>query len=166
MKTTLLSVLFVTAAALTSNAQKAGAVANPNNTTTTVAPATPQASTAVLNFRSLEHNYGKITQGESVTHEFAFSNTGKEPLIITNAQGSCGCTVPVWPKEPISPGKTGIIKVTFNSAGKMGAQDKTVTLTSNNKDGVVVLHMKGEVIAKPIEGGNAPTTPTNTTTPK
>ncbi|HYG53204.1 MAG TPA: DUF1573 domain-containing protein [Flavobacteriales bacterium] len=155
MKTTLLSLLFVSAATLTAGAQgKPGVVTNPNNTgstttTTTTVPATAKQSTAVMSFRNLEHNYGKIEQGQSVTHEFVFTNTGKEPLVISNAQGSCGCTVPVWPKEPIAPGKTGTIKVTFNSAGKMGAQDKTVTLTSNNKDGVVVLHMKGEVTAKP-----------------
>jgi hypothetical protein len=149
MKTTFLSLLFLAGAVFSSKAQ--------------IAPGTGAPGTAVLSFKTLEYNYGKITQGEVVTHEFVFTNSGKEPLTISNAQGSCGCTVPVWPKEPIAVGKTGVIKVTFNSAGKMGAQDKTVTLTSNNKDGVVVLHMKGEVTAKAAEGGT-PTnmTPTNT----
>lgn len=97
-------------------------------------------------FETEEYNFGKIKQGESVTYEFKFKNTGKEPLIISEAHGSCGCTVPVWPKEPIMKGKEGVIKVTFNSAGKMGAQDKTVTLTSNSKGGQKILHMKGEVL--------------------
>ena len=92
-----------------------------------------------------EYNFGTIKQGESVTREFTFTNTGKEPLIITNAQGSCGCTVPQYPKEPIAPKGKGVIKVTFNSAGKSGMQDKTITLTSNAKNSPKILHMKGTV---------------------
>ena len=65
--------------------------------------------------------------------------------MISKAEGSCGCTVPIWPKEPIMKGQQGTIKVTFNSAGKMGVQDKTVTLTSNAQQNPIVLHMKGTV---------------------
>ena len=68
-------------------------------------------------------------------------------MIITNAQGSCGCTVPEWPKEPIKKGEAGKIHVTFNSAGKMGLQDKTITITSNAKTSPVVLHIKGNIEA-------------------
>lgn len=100
---------------------------------------------ADFKFETEEHNFGKITQGESVTYEFKFTNTGSEPLIISKAEGSCGCTVPIWPKEPVMKGQQSTIKVTFNSAGKMGVQDKTVTLTSNAKQNPVVLHMKGTV---------------------
>jgi hypothetical protein len=92
-----------------------------------------------------EYNFGTIKQGESVTREFSFTNTGKEALIISSAQGSCGCTVPQYPKEPIPPKGKGVIKVTFNSAGKQGMQDKTVTLTSNAKNSPKVLHIKGTV---------------------
>ncbi len=98
-------------------------------------------------FEKEEHRFGNIKQGESVTYEFKFKNTGKEPLIITNASGSCGCTQPIFPKEPIMKGKEGIIKVTFNSAGKMGAQDKTVTITSNAKTPQKILHIIGNVEA-------------------
>ncbi|MCC7233487.1 MAG: DUF1573 domain-containing protein [Bacteroidia bacterium] len=105
---------------------------------------------AEFKFNEEEHNFGTIKQGESVTHDFMFTNVGKEPLIISNAQGSCGCTVPTWPKEPIAAGKTGVIKVTFNSTGKLGMQDKTVTLTSNAKQSSMIIHMKGTV-EKPIE---------------
>lgn len=98
----------------------------------------------VMTFDVLEYNYGSIKQGEVVTHEFKFKNTGREPLIINNAVGSCGCTVPDYPKEPIKPNGTGTIKVTFNSAGKMGQQDKTVTLTYDT-DKTIVLHIKGNV---------------------
>ncbi|MBL0063572.1 MAG: DUF1573 domain-containing protein [Bacteroidetes bacterium] len=105
---------------------------------------------ASFKFETEEHNFGTITQGESTTYEFKFSNTGNEPIIITKAEGSCGCTVPVYPKEPIMKGQTSVIKVTFNSAGKMGVQDKTVTLTSNAKQNPMIIHMKGTV-EKPIE---------------
>src|SRR6185295_4239034 len=84
-------------------------------------------------FEEETFDFGTIKQNDVVNHDFAFTNTGKEPIIISQAQGSCGCTVPTWPKEPIGPGQKAVIKVTFNSAGKMGMQDKTVTLTSNAK---------------------------------
>jgi hypothetical protein len=105
---------------------------------------------ASFKFEEEEFSFNTIKQGESVTHEFSFTNTGKEPLVISNAQGSCGCTVPIWPKEPIAAGAKGTIKVTFNSAGKQGIQDKTVTLTSNAKPNPMVIHMKGTV-EKPAE---------------
>lgn len=100
----------------------------------------------VMTFEVLEYNFGTIKQGEVVTREYKFKNTGKEPLIINNAVGSCGCTVPDYPKEPIKPNGTGIIKVTFNSAGKLNQQDKTVTLTYDT-DKTIVLHLKGMVEA-------------------
>lgn len=100
---------------------------------------------AEFKFDVEEHNFGTIKQGDAVTYEFKFSNTGNEPLIITNAEGSCGCTVPVYPKQPILKGQEATIKVTFNSAGKSGMQDKTVTITSNAKQNPMVLHMKGNV---------------------
>jgi hypothetical protein len=101
-------------------------------------------------FETEEFDFGKIVQGESVTHEFKFVNTGTEPLIISKAEGSCGCTVPIYPKEPIMKGQTQVIKVTFNSTGKSGVQDKTVTLTSNAKQNPMIIHIKGTV-EKPIE---------------
>src|SRR5690349_9026085 len=105
---------------------------------------------AAFKFNEEEFNFGTIKQGESITHNFEFINTGKEPIIISNASGSCGCTVPEWPKEPIAGGAKAVIKVTFNSAGKQGVQDKTVTLQSNAKQNPMVLHLKGNV-EKPIE---------------
>lgn len=90
--------------------------------------------------------FGKITQGESVTTDFRFRNVGKSNLIISSAQGSCGCTVPEWPKEPIEPGEDGVIKVTFNSEGKQGMQNKTVTLVANTIPNTIVIALKGEVL--------------------
>lgn len=101
-------------------------------------------------------NFGTIKQGEVVNYEFKFTNTGKEPLIITEAHGSCGCTVPEYPKEPIKPGGKGVIKVTFNSAGKSSMQIKTVTLSSNAKGGPKVLYVKGNVEVKTETPAPAP----------
>lgn len=115
----------------------------------------------VMKFNVLEHNFGTIKQGESVTYEFKFKNSGKEPLIINTAVGSCGCTVPEYPKEPIKPNGSGVIKVTFNSAGKSGPQDKTVTLTYDT-DKTVVLHMKGTVdVPATATPAQAPAAPAN-----
>ena len=103
---------------------------------------------AEFKFDVEEYNFGTIKQGESATYEFKFANVGKEPLIITNATGSCGCTVPEWPKEPIRKDQKNTIKVTFNSAGKMGPQDKIVTIFSNSKTPSKILHFKGNVVEK------------------
>lgn len=139
MKRTILLTAFVIGmATLSSNAQEVKA-----------APATDNKNQAEFKFENLEYNYGTIKQGDKVEYTFNFTNTGKEPLIITSAQGSCGCTVPEWPKEPIKKGEAGKIHVTFNSAGKMGLQDKTVTINSNAKTNPVVLHIKGNIEAAP-----------------
>ncbi|MEE2700080.1 MAG: DUF1573 domain-containing protein [Bacteroidota bacterium] len=101
-----------------------------------------------LTFEKLRHNFGEITQGESVSHQFTFSNTGKGDLIISNAKGSCGCTVPKWPKKPIAPGEEGEIKVTFNSNNREGKQQKMVTLVTNAIPNTTVLTITGNVIVK------------------
>ena len=101
---------------------------------------------ASFKFEKDEIDFGTIEQGESTTHEFKFTNTGSEPLIISKAEGSCGCTVPIFPKEPIMKNQTATIKVTFNSTGKFGIQDKTVTITSNAKQNPKIIHIKGTVL--------------------
>src|SRR5581483_2747660 len=85
----------------------------------------------VMKFEKESHDFGKIKQGDKITYEFKFTNTGKSPLIITDAKASCGCTIPEWPKTPIKPGESAGIKVTFNSLGKMGLQDKQIVVTAN-----------------------------------
>lgn len=100
-----------------------------------------------MTFKSDTASFGSVTQGTKVEYDFVFKNTGKTPLVIASATGSCQCTVPQYPKEPIAPGKTGVIHVVFDSTGKMGVQDKTVTITSNSRDGQIVLHLKGTVTA-------------------
>lgn len=101
---------------------------------------------ASFKFEKDEIDFGTIEQGESTTHEFKFTNTGSEPLIISKAEGSCGCTVPIFPKEPIMKNQSATIKVTFNSTGKFGIQDKTVTITSNAKQSPMIIHIKGTVL--------------------
>ena len=92
------------------------------------------------------YNFGEIQQGESVTHDFILKNTGDADLIISAAKGSCGCTVPKWPKNPIAKGEEAAIKVTFNSAGRSGKQNKTVTLVTNAIPNTKVLTINGNVI--------------------
>ena len=113
---------------------------------------------AKIEFNKEVHDYGNIKYGGEPYCSFEFKNTGDEPLIISNAKGSCGCTVPQYPKEAIKKGGKGVIKVTFNSAGKMGMQDKTVTITSNAKNSPVILHLKGTVEA-PAPVANPAATP-------
>jgi hypothetical protein len=125
------------------------------------APATPakpaeNPNQSEFKFEKEVYDFGAIKQGDVVNYEFKFTNVGKEPLIITEAHGSCGCTVPEYPKEPIKAGGKGVIKVTFNSAGKSSMQDKTVTISSNAKGGPKVLHIKGNVEVKAAETTPAP----------
>lgn len=94
----------------------------------------------IITFEKKTHDFGDIFQGDKVEETFKFANTGTEPLIITNVQVTCGCTVPKWPRDPIMPGGKSEITVAFNSAGKMGKQNKTVTVVSNasNADGAQI----------------------------
>lgn len=86
----------------------------------------------VIAFEKKTHDFGQIVQGDKVEQVFKFTNTGTEPLIITNVQVTCGCTTPKgWPRDPIQPSGKGEITIAFNSAGKIGRQDKVVTIVSN-----------------------------------
>ncbi len=100
---------------------------------------------AKMAFENSTWDFGTIKQGEAVEHVFTFENTGTEPLIITKAKGSCGCTAPNWPKEPIAPGETGEIQVKFNSRGKKGTQKKTVTIWANTTPNQTRLRVNGDV---------------------
>ena len=99
----------------------------------------------VLQFDKAEHDFGTINEGDKVTTEFIITNTGDADLVIINAVGSCGCTVPEWEKEPIKPGSSTPIKVTFDSKGKPGQQEKTVTITSNTANGKETCKIKANV---------------------
>ncbi len=100
----------------------------------------------IFEFEKEIHDFGSIAQGEKVSYSFVFKNSGKKDLIISSAIGSCGCTVPQYPKNPISPGESASIDVVFNSEGKDGKQDKTVTLMANTNPASKVLKISGNVI--------------------
>jgi len=103
----------------------------------------------VFSFNEENHDFGSIEEGVIAKYDFEFTNTGDAPLIITNASGSCGCTVPSWPREPIAPGETGKIHVEFNSNGRTGNQTKTVTLSSNTVPNKKVLRISAQVNPDP-----------------
>ena len=94
------------------------------------------------------YDFGKINEGEKVTYNYRFRNTGSNALIISSATASCGCTVPEKPEEPVKPGETGSLKVVFNSEGKAGPAYKTITVISNAYPQFPALQLKGEVISK------------------
>ncbi|MGB1216559.1 MAG: DUF1573 domain-containing protein [Saprospiraceae bacterium] len=112
-------------------------------------PPSDTVNVAQATFTEEAYNFGTIDEGEKVKHNFKFKNTGKVPLVITNARGSCGCTVPVWPKEPIAVGETGEIEVAFNSKGKKGKQKKSITLTANTWPTSTVVYIEGDVTPDP-----------------
>ncbi|MBC8051701.1 MAG: DUF1573 domain-containing protein [Sphingobacteriaceae bacterium] len=122
-----------------------------NNTTTSTDSTSSSAATengAAIAFEKNNFDFGKVAAGAKVTHEFKFKNTGNAPLIISNAQASCGCTVPEYPKEPVAPGESGVIRVVFDSAGRQGMQNKIVSVTSNATPSLTEIYLTGEVTAK------------------
>ncbi|WP_205503870.1 DUF1573 domain-containing protein [Rufibacter psychrotolerans] len=102
----------------------------------------------VLTFEKDLHDFGNVTEGVQATYEFKFKNTGNQPVIISHVQASCGCTTPEWPKEAILPGKTGVVKAGYNSAGRPGAFNKNLTVTSNGNPEQISLFIKGTVVPK------------------
>jgi len=104
-----------------------------------------------MKFGSDEHDFGRLVQGETVSYGFTFTNTGGSDLIIASVSSSCGCTVTEYPKEPVAPGKQGVITVTFKTEGKRGFQHKTVTVMANTQPNTKVLKISAE-IRLPEEG--------------
>ncbi len=94
------------------------------------------------------YNYGKVTDGEKVTYNYRFKNTGTKPLVIVEASSTCGCTVPEKPEKPIKPGETGFIKVVFDSKGRVGSTHKFIKVISNANPAFPDLLLTGEVLKK------------------
>ena len=115
------------------------------NDPATAAKSNESADLPIIEFEENVIDFGEISQGEKVKRQFVFTNKGKQDLIISDAKGSCGCTVPVWPKKPIRPGESSEIEVVFDSNGKQGRQHKTVTLIANTKPNTTVIALKGDV---------------------
>jgi hypothetical protein len=133
MKKGLLTVLVLMFASL-AFAQSAGDAADENGPRVT--------------FVESEFNFGDISQGDKVNHTFEFENTGTEPLVISNVLTTCGCTAPSWPREPIAPGEKAKIDVVFNSAGKMGIQNKVITVVSNAVNAQERVKLVGNILPK------------------
>ncbi len=149
MKKVIISALILTAVACgNENTSKQADTEIVNNPATAENPNAENKNATEITFNENMYDFGTIKEGELVNYKFKFTNTGKVPLLITNASASCGCTVPNWPKEPIGPGKTGEIDVTFNSEGKPNHAEKTVTVTANTSPMNTILLIKGEVIPK------------------
>ena len=162
MKKTILSFAVLAFTAFVSNAQtpqpmKAAAPAA-GASTTQAAPENPNAPEIVFDNETIE--YGTVKYDADGNREFKFKNTGKEPLIIYSATGSCGCTVPTAPKDPIKPGESAVIKVHYDTK-RPGSFEKTVTVSSNAKTSSKVLKIHGNVeAAPPAPAGTVTTSPT------
>ena len=98
----------------------------------------------VMTFEKTLHDYGTIKKSSDGSYDFVFTNTGKEPLILSKPRSNCGCTVPDWPQQPIMPGQTSQIKVTYNT-NIVGQINKQVTVISNAINSPIVLQIKGAV---------------------
>jgi hypothetical protein len=105
---------------------------------------------AIISFSNEVHDYGTIYQGADGACEFKFTNTGDEPLVLSSVRSSCGCTVPQWPKDPVLPGQSNVIKVMYDTK-RLGTISKQVTVLSNASVPTVTLSIKGNVIQKPAE---------------
>jgi len=111
--------------------------------------ATAQEKKAVIAVDNAVHDFGKFKEADgNVTHTFVITNQGDAPLVITRVIASCGCTTPVWTKEPVAPGKTGKIDVTYNPVNRPGPFSKTISVYSNGKVGSFILSIRGEVTGK------------------
>ncbi len=159
MKKFTLTIAIIALGLIVSNAQTGNE--NSKKTTSGKSPvsinsddAKPTSTQADFLFEMENHDFGAITEGTQATYEFKFINTGKEPLVISNVQASCGCTTPKWSTEPIAPGKSGTITATYNSTGRPGPFTKTITITSNAKSSPKILTINGTVSPKAAETPN------------
>lgn len=120
----------------------ADVVNNPNSAN----GSTQTGNLPAITFEEVEHDFGRILEGESVSYSFKFTNTGKTDLIIAEVSTSCGCTVPTYSKTPIRPGEAGLVKVAFNSQGKRGFQTKNVLVVANTQPNTTILKIKAQVV--------------------
>jgi len=106
----------------------------------------PQGGNGQFEFDNEVFDFGEVIEGEKAEHEFTFTNSGSEPIIIEKVKASCGCTTPQWPKTPIAPGEQAMIKAIYNSKGRPGKFNKAIRITSNASEPTKVLYIKGNVI--------------------
>jgi hypothetical protein len=111
----------------------------------------PNPKAGKFKFEQTTHDYGNIPEGPPAVYDFKFKNVGKQPIVITDAHGSCGCTTATWPHDPILPKKSGVIHVTYNSAGRPGQISKDVIINSNAPQNPMMLHITGNVTPRKAE---------------
>lgn len=114
-----------------------------------MAQSEPKKDGSEITFTEKNHAFPDMIEGSSVSYTFKFKNTGNQPLVVNNVLTQCGCTAPEWPQDPIAPGKTGEIKIKFNSTGKNGMQNKTATVMSNALNPMEQLVITTNVLPKP-----------------
>ncbi len=152
MKKIFLALAAIFALSLTACNDSASKKVKQESTTEAAAEAATPSEFPVMTFDRVSHDFGTISEGEKVTTTFAFTNTGQTDLIIVDARGSCGCTVPDYPKNtPIAPGQKGEIVVSFDSNNKPNLQQKTVTISANTQLGRETLRIKAMVSPDPVK---------------
>ncbi len=152
MKNGILAILSTVFFITTSCHQNASEKVNPENVAMATQRDTVISKLPIMSFGEKTYDFGTINEGDIVEHEFLFKNTGEAPLVIINAKGSCGCTVPKWSTDPIKPGESGSLLVRFNSAGKPNTQTKQITITTNTEKGKEILKIKALVTPKNKQG--------------
>jgi hypothetical protein len=135
--------LFISCGSKENSSLSSDVINNPN----TANGKTDRSILPVFTFVEDVHDFGKIIEGESVSYNFKFRNTGKSDLLISDVSTSCGCTVPEYSKEPIRPGGSGVIKVTFASAGKRGLQNKAIIIVANTQPNTTQLRIKAQIVS-------------------
>jgi hypothetical protein len=169
MKKVFITLLCLSVSAAVANAQDKEKTKSTTTTTTTTttAPAptaapAPAAAPEVdpnagkFKFNEETHDFGEIPEGPLGETDFEFKNVGKKPIVITEAHGSCGCTVPSWPHDPILPKQTAKIHVAYTTNGRQGPINKDVIITSNAQQNPMRLHITGSVKPKPADPAPAP----------
>ncbi len=144
MKKIILSITCLVVFAACNNTNRTPVETTAVETETASNPA--EADAPVFKFEKETFDFGQINEGEKVSYDFKFKNTGKSPLIITSATATCGCTIPSYSKEPIAPGAEGVLSVVFDSAGKPGMQNKVITITANTVPELTQVNILGNVV--------------------
>lgn len=132
----------------TSQSTDGTATATPSTTVTPASEEKPEGPLPVMEFEKVDHDFGTIGEGKKVSYTYKLKNTGQAPLIIQSAQPSCGCTVPKWSQEPIPVGGTGFVTAEFDTNGKQGVNNKTITVTANTWPKTTTLRFKAMVTPK------------------
>ena len=159
MKKVFIAILCLSVSAFAANAQdKKATPATPPP----AAPAAPAVDPDAGSFKFEEetHDFGEVPEGPLAEYDFEFKNTGKKPIVISDAHGSCGCTVPTWPHEPIMPHKKAKIHVAYTTNNRPGQINKDVIITSNAQQSTMRLHITGNVKQKPAAPAESTTAPT------